>query len=371
MSKTEFLFLSEDDLVKAGVRNASECIDTCEEVFGILSDGDYLMGGLNHNEHGLSIVFPKETRFPGMPVAGPERRFIAMPAYLGGDFHVCGEKWYGSNVENPGHRGLPRSVLMITLNDPESCEPISYMSGNMISSMRTGCIPGVFLRYFGNKDARTAALIGTGPVQRATVLAIHSVLPGVQKIYCKAAHIEHAEKFAEWVKQETGINAEAVLSMEECITAGDVVSIAASPKDPLYIKNEWIKDGACVLLTSPIEADDDFWLKNGLCFDNTKMHMAYYDEALGVGSILKANNGWGKMYKLMEDGLMPDLRSQISMGDVVRGKADGRIEHDRKEIFVTSGQVLFDLAWGYRLYQKALGSGEGTRLKIWDDPCWK
>lgn len=142
MSKTEFLFLSEDDLVKAGVLNASECIDTCEEVFGILSDGDYLMGGLNHNEHGLSIVFPKETRFPGMPVAGPERRFIAMPAYLGGDFHVCGEKWYGSNVENPGHRGLPRSVLMITLNDPESCEPISYMSGNLISSMRTGCIPG-------------------------------------------------------------------------------------------------------------------------------------------------------------------------------------------------------------------------------------
>ena len=96
MSKTEFLFLSEDDLVKAGVLNASECIDTCEEVFGILSDGDYLMGGLNHNEHGLSIVFPKETRFPGMPVAGPERRFIAMPAYLGGDFHVCGEKWYGT-----------------------------------------------------------------------------------------------------------------------------------------------------------------------------------------------------------------------------------------------------------------------------------
>jgi len=38
---------------------------------------------------------------------------------------------------------------------------------------------------------------------------------------------------------------------------------------------------------------------------------------------------------------------------------------------VTSGQVLFDLAWGYRLYQKALSAGEGTRLKIWDDPCWK
>ena len=69
MGKTELLFLSEEELIKTGVLNADKCVDTCEEVFGILSDGDYLMGGLNHNEHGLSIVFPKETTFPGMPVA--------------------------------------------------------------------------------------------------------------------------------------------------------------------------------------------------------------------------------------------------------------------------------------------------------------
>ncbi len=371
MGKTELLFLSEEELIKTGVLNADKCVDTCEEVFGILSDGDYLMGGLNHNEHGLSIVFPKETTFPGMPVAGPERRFIAMPAYLGGDFHVCGEKWYGSNVENPVHRGLPRSVLMITLNDPESCEPMAYMSGNLISSMRTGCIPGVFLRHFGNKDSKTAAIIGTGPVQRATVLAIHAVQPEVDKVYCTAAHLDHAEKFAEWVKAETGMDAEAVDSMESCIRAGDIVSIAASPKKPIYIEDKWIKKGACVLLTSPIEADDDFWLNNELCFDNTKMHMAYYDEALGVGSILKANNGWGRMYKLMEDGRLSDLSAQTSLGDVVRGKHCGRTDKDKKHIFVTSGQVLFDLAWGYRLYQKALSENVGTLLKIWEDPYWK
>lgn len=371
MSKTEFLFLSEDDLLKTGVLDADKCVDTCEKVFGILSDGDYLMGGLNHNEHGLSIVFPKETPFPKMPVAGPERRFIAMPAYLGGEFGICGEKWYGSNVKNPKERGLPRSVLMITLNDKETCEPIAYMSGNLISSMRTGCIPGVFLRYFGNKHAETAGVIGVGPVQRATILALHSVMPDVKKVYCKSAHIDHAKEFAAWVTAETGMMAEAVESMEDCISAADIVSIAASPKEPLFIKNEWIKEGASVLLTSPIEADDNFWLKNHLCFDNTRMHMAYYDEAMGIGSILKANNGWGKMYKLMEDKKLAPLSAQISMGDVVKGKAPGRTEDNTKEIFVTSGQVLFDLGWAYTLYQKALAGDTGTKLKIWDTPYWK
>ena len=98
--------------------------------------------------------------------------------------------------------------------------------------------------------------------------------------------------------------------------------------------------------------------------------MAYYDEALGVGSILKANNGWGKMYKLMEDGRLAPLTEQTSLGDVVREKRTGREDSKAKEIFVTSGQVLFDLAWGFYLYEKALKEGIGTTLKIWDAPCW-
>lgn len=74
MSRTDFLYLSEPDLIKTGVLDAAKCINVCEEVFRILHEGDYLMGGPNHNEHGLVLVFPKETKFEHMPVAGPERR---------------------------------------------------------------------------------------------------------------------------------------------------------------------------------------------------------------------------------------------------------------------------------------------------------
>ena len=42
--KTEFLYLSEKDTIEAGVLNAEKCIDNAEEVFTLLSKGDYLMG---------------------------------------------------------------------------------------------------------------------------------------------------------------------------------------------------------------------------------------------------------------------------------------------------------------------------------------
>ena len=114
--KTEFLYMSEPDTIAAGVLDARKCIDNAEEVFTLLAKGDYLMGGNNHNNHGMYIVFPKESEFPNMPVAGPDRRFVAMPAYLGGRFDICGQKWYGSNAANK-KKGLPRSVLMVTLNN--------------------------------------------------------------------------------------------------------------------------------------------------------------------------------------------------------------------------------------------------------------
>lgn len=370
MSKTEFLYLSEPDLIKAGALDAGKCIDVCEEVFRLLHEGDYLMGGANHNSHGLVIVFPEKPEFANMPAAGPERRFIAMPTYLGGRFHICGEKWYGSNVENPKERGIPRSVLTVTLNDAESCEPIAYMSGNLISSMRTGCIPGVALRYLANKDAQTCSLVGVGPIHKASLMAFKSVMPNLKRVVVTAKHRERAEAYIKWANEELGLEGEAVDTLEEAVRKGDVVSIAASPEKPLFLKDEWLKPGATVVLTSPIEADDDFWLKNKIVFDNTKMHMAYYEEALSLGSITKACNGWGKMYALMEQGRMCPLKDAVSMGDVVVEHSLGRKSKEEKQIFVTSGQVVFDVGWGYELYQNARKKNIGQKLTLWDEPYW-
>ncbi|MEG1825395.1 MAG: ornithine cyclodeaminase, partial [Cloacibacillus sp.] len=91
------LLLSQKDLIEVGVMNMGDCIDVIEGVFSLIGKGDYLMGGPLENEHGQMIYFPETERFPGMPVTGPDRRFMSMIAYLGGKYKICGEKWYGSN----------------------------------------------------------------------------------------------------------------------------------------------------------------------------------------------------------------------------------------------------------------------------------
>ena len=85
--EVDFLYLSEKDMIKAGVTDMSKCIDAMEEVLKCLSIGDFVMGGENHSSHGTMVTFPKESPFPNMPKdVGEARRFMAMPAYIGGSF---------------------------------------------------------------------------------------------------------------------------------------------------------------------------------------------------------------------------------------------------------------------------------------------
>lgn len=62
---------------------------------------------------------------------------MAIPAYLGGDYQMAGVKWYGSNIENK-EKGLPRSILRMTLSDKDTGAPIAFMSADLLSAYRTG-----------------------------------------------------------------------------------------------------------------------------------------------------------------------------------------------------------------------------------------
>ena len=148
----DILYLNEQDMLKAGVDDVVGCTNCMEELLKTLDKGDYRMGGDNGNSHGCMISFPDQTPFPNMPVNGPDRRFMAMPAYVGGQTDMAGVKWYGSNVDNR-EKGLPRSILMVMLNDKETGAPLSLMSGNLLSAYRTAGIPGVGVKHLAPKNA--------------------------------------------------------------------------------------------------------------------------------------------------------------------------------------------------------------------------
>lgn len=372
MSKTEFLFLSEEDMLKAGVLNAEHCVDVMIELFGLINQGDYIMGGPSQNEHGLKLFFPKESPFPNMPLAGTDRRFMAMPAYLGGRFHTCGCKWYGSNVANP-KSGLPRSILTLMLNNPVTGEPTALLSANLVSSMRTGAVPGVATRFLARKGAKRCAAIGGGPVNRASIKCITSQAKDIEEVIICDINESVAKRFQTYVEKELSLKGTIAKNLEEAVCDSDVIVASVSAAKAVYIPDQWLKQGSLLILNNEVQLDESYLLNSNIVFDNTKMHKAYMDDChMNPSGALEAYKKYiaGQVYTAMELKKLPPIEQQTSLGDIVADSSLGRSDENQRFVVFTSGMAVEDIAWGYTVYEQAAKMNLGTKLVLWDEPHW-
>lgn len=372
-TQIDFLYLSEEDMIKAGVKEMAGCVDAMEEMFKLLKIGDYRMGGPNGNSHGVMMTFPEESPFPNMPKDGPDRRFMAMPAYLGGDFDMAGMKWYGSNVENRS-KGLPRSILMLTLNDKDTGAPIAYMSANILSAYRTGAVPGVGVKYFAKEDSKVVGIIGPGVMSKTAFAATIAVRPGIETVKIKGRSKKSTEGFVNYLNEEFPQIKDIIIvdTIEDAVRDCDVVHIAtSSPTGDIneypYIKEEWIKPGAVLCCPAAARFDDDFILNRARTVtDNIQLYEAWEEEmefpaynSIPIPAV--------HCMDLIEEGKMS--KDQIDdLGDVLIGKIPVHRKENEIVIYSVGGMPVEDVAWGTIVYRNAIEKGIGTKLNLWDAP---
>ena len=371
-TKIDFLYMSEPDMIKAGVKNMDQCVEVMEDTLLTLNRGDYVMGGENHNSHGTQIIFPDGPEFPGMPKNGDDRRFMAMPAYLGGKYQMAGMKWYGSNIANK-KEGLPRSILMMMLNNKDTGAPIAMMSANLLSCYRTGAIPGVGAKYLARKDATSVGIIGPGVMGRTCFQAMMSVRPNIDTVRIKGHGSRSIEAFKAMVTEmyPQVKNIQVCDSNEEAVKFSDIVIVTATApvkeKDFLYIDPKWIKPGCTLILPSAARFPEEF-LVNGCrkVVDNFKLYESWMEEfpypSYEMVQIIGA-----KFTDLMHEGKIK--REDIEdIADIITGKAPGRESEDEIFVYSVGGMPVEDIAWGKTVYENAVDMGLGITLPLWDKP---
>lgn len=368
----DFLFLSEEDMIKAGVKDMPACIEAMEEVLKCMNEGDYVMGGENHNSHGSQVSFPKQSVFPNMPLdQGDDRRFMAMPAYIGGPFDLMGMKWYGSNMENR-KKGLPRSILTVMLNDKDTGAPLALMSANLLSAYRTGAIPGVGAKYLVRKGAKVCGICGPGVMGKTSLAALMCTCPDIDTVRVKGRGRASLEAFIEYVRAEyPRLKAvEAVDTVEELLRDADVVSFANSgstdPSTYPFVKKEWIKPGAVLIGLSAFDMDSEELKTCSLVVDNIKLYEAWAEEfpypSFGMNNIIGS-----KFTDMAHDGIIR-MEEITDLADIIFGRKPGRVSEDQIFIYSVGGMPVEDVAWGKVCYERAKELGLGTSLRLWEQP---
>lgn len=371
-TRIKFLYLSEPDMIKAGVKNMDQCVEAMEDLLVTLNKGDYVMAGVNHNSHGAQVIFPDDPQFEGMPKNADDRRFMAMPAYLGGKYQMAGMKWYGSNCENKAS-GLPRSILMMMLNDKDTGAPLALMSANLVSCYRTGAIPGVGAKYLAGKDSETVTIIGPGVMGRTCLLAFLSVCPKITTVKVKGRGLRSLHAFEEFVKKECPQIQQIIVcdSMEEAVKDSDIICVTSTAPvkeiDFPYIAEDWVKKGALICLPSAARFDDDFLINRcKKVVDNYKLYEAWAEE-FPYPSYEMVQIIGSKFTDYLHEGRI-QREDIVDIADIINKKHPGRESDDEIIVYSVGGMPVEDIAWGGTVYRNALKEGIGMELPLWDQP---
>lgn len=371
-TRIKFLYLSEPDMIKAGVKNMDQCVEAMEDLLVTLNKGDYVMAGVNHNSHGAQVIFPDDPQFEGMPKNADDRRFMAMPAYLGGKYQMAGMKWYGSNCENKAS-GLLRSILMMMLNDKDTGAPLALMSANLVSCYRTGAIPGVGAKYLARKDSETVTIIGPGVMGRTCLLAFLSVCPKITTVKVKGRGLRSLHAFEKFVKKECPQIQQVIVcdSMEEAVKDSDIICVTSTAPvkeiDFPYIAEDWVKKGALICLPSAARFDDDFLINRcKKVVDNYKLYEAWAEE-FPYPSYEMVQIIGSKFTDYLHEGRI-QREDIVDIADIINKKHPGRESDDEIIVYSVGGMPVEDIAWGGTVYRNALKEGIGVELPLWDQP---
>ncbi len=367
----DFLYLSEPDMIAAGVTDMAECVDTMTDMLALFARGDYRMAGTENNSHGAQIYFPQQSEFEGMPLDAPDRRFMAMPAYLGGDYQVAGCKWYGSNVENK-KRGLPRSILMFTLNDKDTGAPLAIMSANLLSAYRTGAIPGVGARYLAREDARVVGIVGPGPMNRTSLESFVAVRPGIDTVKVAGRSQAGVDAFIAWARAKFPqiTHFEQVADAEAAVRDSDIVSIAvpstSGSENYPYVADEWVKPGAFICCSAHLQLEEGLVQRSRHVADARKIYQAWAAELPAPAHEIVGIWGISLVDRVRDGRMTPEQFEDI--GEIIDGLTPGRQHEDEVFIYSVGGMPVEDVAWATKVYRNAVERGIGTRLNLWETP---
>ncbi|KAA2253933.1 2,3-diaminopropionate biosynthesis protein SbnB [Solihabitans fulvus] len=269
-------------------------------------------------------------RFPDKPSA----RIIALPAYLGGEQDVAGIKWIGSFPENVS-RNVPRASAVLLLNDYETGYPFACLEASQISAARTAASAVLGAEQLvGGRVAQKIAVVGSGVIARniTEFFAAQQWQIGEVAVFDKVA--EYADLLADHVRQNLGVSAGSVGSLDEAIKGADVVVLATTAAEPYITEQDSFAPGQVVLNVSLRDIGPDIITAAHNVLDdidhcltaNTSPHLA--EQATGNREFI--------------DGTL----AQLVLGEIA-------LTEDKPKIFSPFGLGVLDLAVGVFVHERA------------------
>lgn len=280
-------------------------------------------------------------RFPDQP----DRRIIALPAYLGDGFGVAGVKWIASYPGNVA-RGFPRASAVLVLNDTATGYPFALLESSIISAARTAA-SATLAAYWLTGEARRAralGIVGTGLIARTVYDFLMDTGWTIDEVRLHDLVPHASDRFRASVCRAERHRAVTIAPhVEPLLAASDLIlftTVASAPHvaDPALFAH-------CPVV----------------------LHLSLRDLAPEI--LLGAHNVVDDVEHVLKANTSPHLTEQRTGGrafvtgtlaEIMQGRRT--VDRRRPIIFSPFGLGVLDLAVGKWVYDQAVATGRALRL---------
>ncbi len=239
----------------------------------------------------------------------------------------------------------------VLLFSAESGELLAMMNASAITAIRTAAVSGVATGLLAPPGACDLAIIGSG-VQARSHLAAMSEVRSIKRCRIASRHIEHAQKFADEMKEDFSFPLEPMKTVEQALEGADLIVTATNAKEPIVMR-EWVATGAHLnVVGSSIPKTREV--------DSATMAAA----SLFVDRRESTINESGDYLFPLREGVIGPEHIRAELGEVLSGDKPGRTSAAEITLFKSLGLAVEDVFAAEYLYRKSTKSGVGTWVEF-------
>ena len=183
----------------------------------------------------LALARDRTTAAPNwwLRLRGDQRGWLKMLAAHDETSGGLGVKVLARFPRNPPGRNLGSLLLLF---DEEDGTPLAVMDSVYITAVRTAAGAAVATEALARPEPASMAIVGTGVLAWYTVLAHRRFMPTLKTMRVYSRSAERRDAFAERVRTEVGLEAQAVSTVADAVAGADLVITATNAPDPVLMR---------------------------------------------------------------------------------------------------------------------------------------
>jgi len=232
----------------------------------------------------------------------------------------------------PGNFGtaLGSHQGMVLLFDATDGHPLAIIEAREVTAIRTAASSAVATDLLAPPGAAVLAVFGYGEQATEHVESMQCVRE-IRELIVWGRNFAQAQTFAKQSGERFAVPARAESRVETAASVADILCTTTAAAEP-YLKGEWLRPGQHLnvigsSIPTTAEIDHQAVLRS-------RFYVDFKDSALALA---------GEFRRARDAGLVTDEHILGSVGDVLAGRAVGRVDPNDITLFKSLGMVSEDL----------------------------